>query len=63
MAVMSCSICGWVGDDSKLLDAMGYDQMCPYCGSFSEKLSYHIPSWPVLIIRRLVYDIRIRFNL
>lgn len=52
---MSCMQCGWLGDGSELESAMGWDEMCPYCGSFSEGISYYIPSFYIRMIKRVLF--------
>ena len=40
---MFCTTCGWIGDFGELKSAMGYDVMCPFCGSFSDDMHGYLP--------------------
>ncbi len=62
MTKMCCMQCGWVGDPGELDDAMGYDEMCPYCGCFSEDISYYIPPKHIRFIKRLLYCLVTNFS-
>lgn len=52
---VSCMQCGWKGNFDDLGDAMGFDVICPYCGSLTEEISSYIPPTYIRVAKRVLY--------
>lgn len=57
MELIFCKQCGWIGEFKDLKNAMGFDLMCPNCGTFSEDITEYIPSILTILIKKVLWKI------